>query len=78
MIILKSEITSVSQFKIVLHYHCKDMFESKNFTSNFKNDDNEWWFCLNISHIKMISNNKDRYLVLTTLYVNHFCCKLNK
>ena len=29
MIILKSEITSVSQFKIVLHYHCKDMFESK-------------------------------------------------
>ena len=43
MIILKSEITSVSQFKIVLHYHCKDMFESKNFTSNFKmmimNDD---------------------------------------
>ena len=43
MIILKSEITSVSQFKIVLHYHCKDMFESKIFTSNFKimimNDD---------------------------------------
>ncbi|KAA9273473.1 hypothetical protein F6I12_11300 [Staphylococcus epidermidis] len=41
MIILKSEITSVSQFKIVLHYHYKDMFESKNFTSNFKNYDNE-------------------------------------
>lgn len=54
------------------------MFESKNFILNFKNYDNEWWFCFNILYIKMVLNNKDRYLVLIMLCVNYFCCKFNK